>query len=48
MIIIAITNAIIGNTVGSGVVPPPVVDYIVAENTDNLITEDSSEPMIIE
>lgn len=48
MLAIAIINAIIGAGGTGGPPPPPVYDYIIAENTDNLITEDAADVMIIE
>lgn len=48
MLAIAIINAIIGSSGSGGPVPPPVYDYIVAENTDNIITEDGADVLIIE
>jgi hypothetical protein len=48
MTIIGIINAIVGSSGSGGPVPPPVYDYIIAENTDNIITEDGADVLIIE
>ena len=48
MTIIAIINAIVGTSGTGSPPPPPVYDYIIAENTDNVITESAGDVLIIE
>lgn len=48
MMVIAIINAIVGAGGTGSTPPPPVYDYIIAENADNIITESGVDTLIIE